>query len=113
VNGNEIELLVNRLAGMFPSQQIPKNTIVNTWRNDPGMLTLSASDGRAALTMLESDPSFPSLYRVKQVFRRVSENRESKTSVCQTCNSDGYIMGSKIMFNDREVQTWEKCHCQN
>lgn len=113
MNGNEIELFVNRLAGMFPSQQIPKNTIINTWRNDTGMLNLPVSDGRAALTMLEKDPCFPSLFRVKQVFQRLDEERKFNKPYCTTCDAEGYVMGDKIEINGREVQSWEKCHCQS
>jgi hypothetical protein len=113
VNSREIELLVNRLHAMFPTQAIAKNTILETWRKDVKLLGCSASDGKAALQKLRTDPNFPSLHRVVSVFDQISESRKMNNSRCKDCDDSGMVMDCMIEVQGREVQAWKKCHCQN
>lgn len=89
-----IELFVDRLCGLFPKDNIARNTVKNAWRHDNMLLNCSNDDARAALTKLESDPGFPSLARVKDVLRGLSTKLTRND--CNICHGSGWDDGMRM-----------------
>lgn len=114
-----IELLVDRLCGMFPGIHVPRNTIKSTWTNDKFLQGVSETLGKEVLLSVESDKTFPSLARIKEVFRSLSP--ESSKHGCPRCGYTGFDTG--ITFKeDGSLDTWryadesgtyiKACSCQ-
>lgn len=92
MRADKIELFVNRLNGLYPGKSFAKNTAVNAWRNDPFMLSVDEGLGRRALEILERDEDFPTLYRVKSVFRQLmTEDKERQAKACPDCHGEGFV----------------------
>lgn len=92
-----IELFVDRLCGFFPKDNIARNTVKKAWLHDDYLiLNVEEEEVKAALATLEADKSFPSLHRVKEVFRA---NRKSKitaiTNNCNVCDGTGWDGGER------------------
>ena len=66
-----IELLIDRICGLFPSSNIARNTVKNAWTKDEFLLLqVDVDDIKEVLAKLENDTSFPSLARLKHVDRK-------------------------------------------
>ena len=92
-----IELFVDRLCGFFPKDNIARNTVKKAWLHDEYLiLNVEEDEVKAALATLEADKSFPSLHRVKEVFRA---GRKSKiaaiTNNCDVCGGTGWDSGER------------------
>lgn len=86
-----IELLVSRLHGMFPAQKIPKNTIVKAWQQDSFLLSTDSKHGKEVLDVLEKENTFPTLHRVKSVFRSVMSKPEPIGCIVNQCDGTGVL----------------------
>jgi hypothetical protein len=93
-----IELFVDRLCGLFPKDNIARNTVKKAWLHDEYLiLNVEEEEVKAALSILEADKAFPSLHRVKEVFR---SNRKSKIAatvgpICPICGGTGWDNGER------------------
>ena len=93
-----IELFVDRLCGLFPKDNIARNTVKKAWLHDEYLLlNVEEDEVKAAMAVLEADKAFPSLHRVKEVFRG---NRKSKIAatagpICVICDGTGWDHGSR------------------
>lgn len=118
MNSQHIELFINRLHAFFPTDPIPKNTIIETWRQDKYLLSVSHLFGTPALEILEKDGKFPSLPRVKSVFKQLQEvNNYTPTNTCRMgiCDGNGYIQGEDVLHPTKPNQTvasWVSCECK-
>lgn len=105
-----IDLFIDRLCGVFPKDNIARNTVKRAWSADDYLLKSSVEDCRKALLILEKDGSFPSLPRVKQVLRSLSPVKEF-TRTCNKCDGTGYDTGFRLKRQwaaDEEVWTVER-----
>ena len=73
-----IDLFVDRLCGIFPKDNIARNTVKNAWNRDDFLLGCDEEHGKIALQMLEHDDTFPNLKRVKEVFRMLSAHSNAR-----------------------------------
>ena len=93
-----IELFVDRLCGLFPKDNIARNTVKKAWLHDEYLLlNVEEDEVKAALAVIEADKVFPSLHRVKEVFRG---NRKSKIAaavgpICVVCDGSGWDNGER------------------
>jgi hypothetical protein len=91
-----IELFVDRLCGMFPRDNIARNTVKSAWiRDDFFLLNTQEEEVKAALTILENDKAFPSLARAKEVFRSIRKAAVDSSPTCDTCDNTGWDGGSR------------------
>ena len=92
-----IEVLVDRLCGLFPSTNIARNTVKNAWIRDEFLLVQALeSDMKEVLLKIENDPSFPSLARVKDVIRKIhNKSVVALKSSCSICSGGGWDDGSR------------------
>jgi hypothetical protein len=101
-----IDLFIDRLCGVFPKDNIARNTVKRAWSADDYLLKSSVEDCRKALLILEKDGSFPSLPRVKQVLRSLSPVKEF-TRTCNKCDRTGYDTGIRLKRDwSAEEETW-------
>jgi len=87
-----IDLFIDRLCGVFPKDNIARNTVKKAWAADDFLLRSSVEDCRKALLILENDGSFPTLPRVKQVLRSLSPVKE----FMRTAQEDTEVRGVPI-----------------
>lgn len=91
-----IELFVDRLCGMFPRDNIARNTVKSAWiRDDFFLLNTQEEEVKAALHILENDKVFPSLARAKEVFRSIRKSSVNAAPTCDMCGSTGWDDGSR------------------
>jgi hypothetical protein len=131
-----IELMVDRLCGLFPRDNIARNTVKNAWTRDEFLLLNTYDDEvKGVLAVLENDKTYPSLARVKEVFRNNKKTVVYDGPVCEICDNCGWDDGSRwetqgkndkgednyVMVNDffRQIDILgfettyvKKCSCQ-
>lgn len=108
-----IEVLVDRLCGLFPSTNIARNTVKNAWIRDEFLLVQALeSDMKEVLLKIENDASFPTLARVKQVIRNIhNKNVVANKNNCSICSGGGWDDGSRWEERDGQfimVQDFKK-----
>ena len=89
-----IEAFVDRLCGIFPKDNIARNTVKRAWTQDDVLLDCTVEDGRTALRKLESDSGFPSLARVKDVLRSLKP--ATMRVNCKMCYGTGWDSGHRM-----------------
>jgi hypothetical protein len=92
-----IELFVDRLCGLFPKDNIARNTVKKAWLHDEYLiLNVEEEEVKAALSVLEADKAFPSLHRVKEVFRAGRKSKiAATTNNCVICHGTGWDNGER------------------
>lgn len=97
---NEIDLFIDRLCGAFPTATIARNTVKNTWSKDEFMLGVDTSHGKTALVKLENDKTFPTLARVREVFRQLAHVDRVEGPRCERCAGSGWDDGMRVTGSD-------------
>lgn len=93
-----IDLFVDRLCGIFPKDNVARNTVKNAWNRDDFLLGCDEEHGKIALQMLEQDDSFPNLKRVKEVFRKIKGGNDATTTRhCNICKGSGWDDGIRYV----------------
>lgn len=104
-----IELLVDRICGLFPSSNIARNTVKNAWTHDEFLLLeADVEDMKQVLLKIENDNSFPSLARLKDVIRKIKTAVSSTSPSCSTCKGTGWDDGSRWSYKGNDV--WVMTH---
>lgn len=85
---DNIETMVTRLAGMWPSQFIAMNVVCAAWTKSDVLLRLSVAGGREIVDKVKSEKQFPSLGHVEALARR---QLQEETPPCTLCKNDGWI----------------------
>lgn len=106
-----IELFVDRLCGLFPRDNVARNTVKNAWNKDDFMLDVPEEHGKQALRILEQDDQFPNLKRVKDVFRKLgAKTTPTRSTTCPLCQGTGWDTGERWlngeMTHGRYVEEW-------
>ena len=91
-----IELMIDRICGLFPSSNIARNTVKNAWTKDEFLLL-----------QVENDSSFPTLARLKDVIRKIKNKAVEGVPMCSTCKGTGWDDGARWSYkgNDMWVMT--------
>ena len=93
-----IDLFVDRLCGIFPKDNVARNTVKNAWNRDDFLLGCDEEHGKQALNILEGDDSFPNLKRVKEVFRKLKQTTHTTAQrVCKICKGSGWDDGLRYI----------------
>ena len=101
-----IDLFIDRLCGVFPKDNIARNTVKKAWSADDFLLRSSVEDCRKALLILENDGSFPTLPRVKQVLRSLNPVKQFART-CNKCDGTGFDTGLRLRRDwSAEEETW-------
>jgi hypothetical protein len=95
MTNEEIELMVSRLRGFWPSQNIALNTTKEAWTKSDVLQRLSAGGGKAILDDMKREKQFPSLGQVEAIARRLLS--EERTEVCGLCKNDGWYYPPEML----------------
>ncbi len=108
-----IELLVDRLCGMYPTTNIARNTVKNAWVKDELLLDASEEDAKAVLKMAESLGHYPNQFEIKSMFNKVMGVRQAEVG-CDKCDSTGFVY-TDPNFNTDSVKTRyvKSCDCRS
>lgn len=116
----QIETMVDRLCGIFPKDNIARNTVKLAWKTDELLIHTSVEEGRLALAKLENDPCFPSLARVKNVIRSLKP-KVTNAVACVKCDGSGWDTGITTSIVDLnadikhqyKIRTWTYTETHN
>jgi hypothetical protein len=99
-----IELMIDRICGLFPSSNIARNTVKNAWTKDEFLLLqVEIDDIKEVLLKLENDSSFPTLARLKDVIRKIKNKVVEGAPSCSTCKGTGWDDGSRWAYKGNDV----------
>lgn len=114
---SQIEGMIDRIVGIFPSHQVSRNTMKSTWSLDDFLLSVDVEDGRKVISLVEAHGKIPSLPEMKQLFRRmwdVNAIHQKITVRCDVCRNTGWddgfreteeIMGQYAVTQERYTET--------
>ena len=101
-----IDKFIDRLCGLFPKDNVARNTVKNAWHSDKVLLEASYEDSAKALQILEKDKYFPTLNRVKEVIRGLAPAKQH-SMYCHKCEGSGWDTGMRMKRDLRaDEETW-------
>lgn len=107
----QIEGMIDRIAGIFPSSNFSRNAMKSTWSMDDFLLTVDVEDARKVMDLVEIHGKIPSLPEIKQLLRTmwdkgaVYQKIEIKCDVCRNTGwDDGFRETEEIMGQFRVTQ---------
>ena len=103
MNAVQIEGMIDRICGLFPTNQIARNTVKSTWTNDNFLLYQSVEDARHIIPIvMEQFDKFPSLKEVHQVFKQLhTYDTPAIIEYCDICCNSGWDDGQRWNFADK------------
>lgn len=106
---SHIELMIDRICGLFPSSNIARNTVKNAWTKDDFLLLQTEVDDiKEVLLKLENDSSFPTLARLKDVIRKIKNKAVEGVPMCSTCKGTGWDDGARWAYKGDDM--WVMTH---
>ena len=97
----QIEGMVDRICGLFPTTQIGRNTVKNAWVTDQFLLDADVDDARKVTDWIKiNSERFPhSLRELHNIFHKVSGSLKIKSDIqCKVCN--GLLWDDGISYSD-------------
>ncbi len=108
-----IELMVDRLCGMYPTTNIARNTVKNAWVKDELLLDASEEDAKAVLKIAESLGHYPNQFEIKSMFMRVMGVRQAEVG-CELCDNNGFIYTANDLDDESTKPRFVKsCPCRS
>jgi hypothetical protein len=109
----QIEGMVDRICGLFPTTQIGRNTVKNAWTADDFLLDADVDEARKVTDWIKvhSDKFPASLKEMHNIFRKVRGSHQIKSEIkCDICNGmlwdDGirYSVSGQRLSEQYEVE---------
>ncbi len=97
----QIEGMIDRICGLFPTTQIGRNTVKSAWVVDDFLLDADVEDARKVTDWIKiNSDKFPSsLKELHNIFRNVRGQSEIKSQIkCDLCN--GSLWDDGISYSD-------------
>ena len=97
----QIEGMVDRICGLFPTTQIGRNTVKNAWVTDQFLLDADVDDARKVTDWIKiNSEKFPhSLRELHNIFHKISGKSEIKSEInCDLCK--GLLWDDGITYSD-------------
>jgi hypothetical protein len=108
-----IELMIDRLCGMYPTTNIARNTVKNAWVKDELLLDASEEDAKQVLKMSESLGHYPNQFEIKSMFNKVMGVRHAEVG-CDKCDSTGFVYTNPNFENDStDIRYVKSCDCRS
>ena len=85
---HDIDLMVTRLRGFWPSQAIALDTTKEAWAKSDVLQRLSVGGGKEILNKVKNHDQFPSLGQVEAIARVML--RDETPAACNRCNNTGW-----------------------
>lgn len=97
----QIEGMVDRICGLFPTTQIGRNTVKNAWVTDQFLLDADVDAARKVTDWIKiNSEKFPhSLRELHNIFHKVSGSHQIKSEIeCKVCK--GLLWDDGISYSD-------------
>jgi hypothetical protein len=102
----QIEGMVDRICGLFPTTQIGRNTVKNAWVVDDFLLDADVDDARKVTDWikLNSDKFPASLRELHNIFRKVTGKTKIQSEIqCDICNGSLWDDGITYSTDGRQL----------
>jgi len=101
----QIEGFIDRICGIYPSQQVSLAKAKHAWTADDFLLLQSVEDARKVVPLImELHDKFPSLKEVHKAFRLLRKPATEQTIVvCEICDGNGWDNGRRWNYNAKEL----------
>ena len=108
-----IDLMIDRLCGMYPTTNIARNTVKNAWGKDELLLDASEEDSNRVLKMAESLGHFPNQFEIKSMFNKITGVRQAIVG-CPLCDNNGFIYTANDLEDESTEPRFVKlCPCRS
>jgi hypothetical protein len=123
----QIEGMIDRICGLFPSGQVSLAKAKHAWTADDFLLLQDVNDARKVIPIiLENHDKFPNLKDVQKAFRHIRQPAKQMVVLCDICDGNGWDTGkrwdyatktlicegfTKIVF-DRPYSYVVRCQCR-
>jgi len=123
----QIEGMIDRICGLFPSGQVSLAKAKHAWTADDFLLLQDVNDARKVIPIiLENHDKFPNLKDVQKAFRHIRQPAKQVVVLCDICDGNGWDTGkrwdfatktlicegfTKIVF-DRPYSYVVRCQCR-
>lgn len=123
----QIEGMIDRICGLFPSGQVSLAKAKHAWTADDFLLLQDVNDARKVIPIiLENHDKFPNLKDVQKAFRHIRQPAKQMIVLCDICDGNGWDNGrrwdfatetlicegfTKIVF-DRPYSYVVRCQCR-
>ena len=107
----QIEGMIDRVVGMYPTAQVGRNTMKNTWTQDKFLLEQSVEDVRRVLPLIEAHNRIPSLPEIKTLLRMLYKNDQVNSvgdECCLQCGGCGWVNGFTVSDAEMLNGKWIK-----
>lgn len=101
----QIEGFIDRICGIYPSQQVSLAKAKHAWTADDFLLLQDVNDARKVIPLImEQHDKFPSLKDVHRAFALLRKPaREQTVVVCEICDGNGWDNGRRWNYNAKEL----------
>lgn len=106
----QIEGMIDRICGIYPTSNIYRKGMRSTWSLDDFMLSVDVEDGRKVLQFVEMHGKIPSLPEMKQMFRAMWNKQPTNERVqikCEVCAETGWDDGIRMERDSTAVYGWK------
>ena len=105
MNSAQIEGMIDRICGLFPTSQIARNTVKSTWSNDDFLTFQSVEDARRIIPLvMERFDKFPSLKEIHHTFKLLRNTQPDPIVMqCEICCNQGWDTGERWDFGTGEL----------
>ena len=120
----QIDSMIDRICGMYPTTPVPRNGMKALWREDALLLSIDVKQGREVMGLIEKHNAIPSLPEIKGMVRTLLKEVDDGSLPCEICNGTGWDDGERIIdgvvvhgrFMDIDVRgnvctTVTRCEC--
>jgi len=92
----QIDTMIDRICGMYPTTPVPRNGMKALWREDALLLSIDVKQGREVMVLVEKHNTIPSLPEIKSMVRTILKETVGSVPPCTICNGTGWDDGMRI-----------------
>ena len=92
----QIDSMIDRICGMYPTTPVPRNGMKALWREDALLLSIDVKQGREVMGLIEKHNAIPSLPEIKGMVRTLLKEVVEGSLPCEICNGTGWDDGLRI-----------------
>ena len=92
----QIDSMIDRICGMYPTTPVPRNGMKALWREDALLLSIDVKQGREIMGLVEKHNTIPSLPEIKGMARTLLKQSVGSVPLCTICNGTGWDDGLRI-----------------
>ena len=91
----QIDSMIDRICGMYPTTPVPRNGMKALWREDALLLSIDVKQGREVMGLIERHNAIPSLPEIKGMVRTLLKEVVESLPTCTICMVRVGMMGKE------------------